>query len=194
MRDRVLPSGDDRLPLHSHIVTFIAGKMCLLEAGPFLSPWGTCWPPSRDRDWRRLSWKEAPGKGLPGPAAIWGSLGAGGVGRAGWQGGGVGSEQRRHSVSLTERELFSHCPCKGRKWRDKWPKYPNSPLASPDLLSQLGTKYTPHSTSSGQEEKLQPGTSTSSPFALDPAWVSLTPGPQSRYRPAGLPGATSEEH
>jgi hypothetical protein len=51
-----------------------------------------------------------------------------------------------------------------------------------------------NSATSGLEEELQSGTPSPhpSPLALDPAWVTLTP--KGQCRPAGLVGATSEEH
>lgn len=103
----------------------------------------------------------------------------------------MGSESRTHSVSRTEHEHhfsalvepkvnllgFSHCPCKGKKWRGKLLGYPSGyPLASPEkrhLLSQPGTNASPplqHHLCSGGETAAR--TSIPSPWALDPGRVS----------------------
>lgn len=119
---------------------------CLLKMGPFLSLWGSCWPPSQDRDQRQPSWKEALGRGshnmwplLPSKEGLGEGVGRVGVGM------GAGSEQSRHSINQTEYEHFSvqlepkvnqmgfsHCPCQGRKWRDNLRESPSPPLASPE--------------------------------------------------------------
>lgn len=139
-----------------------------METGPFLSPWGSCWPPSLERDWRQPSWKEALGKGSHNRLPLlpmqegWAGLGGGseeGGSRKAGSGDGGGSEQRKHSISHTKHEHFSvllepkvnqlgfsHCPRKGKKWRDKSLEYPSSPLASPEkrhLLSQRRTVCSP---------------------------------------------------